>query len=340
MSKKNSIVLNHKNCFSSSKQILKIHLNFKKKILKFKANKFLVAVSGGPDSLALAAMCKALETSNKKKKFYYIHVNHGIRKNSYSESKSVKKILKKQHILLKIVNNKKQILNNIQHNARKLRYSLFNKECKKKKINIILTGHHKDDQIETFLIRLSRGSGVQGLSAMNMTSILDSKIKIFRPFLGENKKSLILISKKVFGTYIKDPSNNNKKFLRSKVRKLLPILKRYGINDDQIIKSINNLRSSSKTINTYSKEILKKAVKRQGKKFFIKKNDLFSLNEELQIRTLGFVIKSLNKLDYPPRSKKLLTALKFLNSSREAKYQLGGCLLTIRGNYVNIQKSL
>ena len=210
---------------------------------------------------------------------------------------------------------KKKIVNNIQHNARKVRYSLLSEECKKKKIKLILTGHHKDDQIETFLIRLSRGSGVQGLSSMNTISFFDSKIKIFRPFLEENKKNLVVITKKVFGTYIKDPSNKNSKFLRSKVRKLLPILKKYGIGDDQIIRSINNLKSSSKTINIYFKEKFKKTVKKKGKKTLIMKDNLYSLNEELQIRILGSVIKSLNKLDYPPRSKKILTALKiFINS--------------------------
>ena len=340
MSKKNSIVLNHKNCLSNSEQILNTYNNFKKKIQKFKTNKFLVAVSGGPDSMALAAFCKVLESNNKKKKFYYTHINHGIRKNSYTESKKVKKILKKQSITLKIINNRKKISNNMQHNARKVRYTLLNKECKKKSIKFILTGHHKDDQIETFLIRLSRGSGVQGLSAMNTTSHIDNKIKIFRPFLSESKKNLVNITKRIFGTYIKDPSNNNQKFLRSNVRKLLPLLNKYGIGDDQIIKSINNLRSSSKTINIYFKEISGKLLRRKGKEIYIKKKDLFSLNDELQIRTLGFAIKSLNKSDYPPRSKKILTALKFLNTSKEIKHQLGGCLINSRDNYIYVKKSL
>ena len=80
MSKKNSIVLKHKNCFSNSERLLNIFSNFEKKILKLKIRKILVAVSGGPDSLALAAMCKALQLNNKNRKFYYIHINHGIRK--------------------------------------------------------------------------------------------------------------------------------------------------------------------------------------------------------------------------------------------------------------------
>ena len=108
MSKKNSIVLKHKDCLSSSEKLSKIYLDFKKKILKLKVRKFLVAVSGGPDSLALAAMCKLVHLNNKKIKFYYTHVNHGIRKKSLLESKKVKKILKTQHILLRIINNKKK----------------------------------------------------------------------------------------------------------------------------------------------------------------------------------------------------------------------------------------
>ena len=112
---KNSIVLKHKDCFSNSDQLSEIYSDFKKKILKLKARKFIVAVSGGSDSLALAAMCRAMYSNYKQIKFYYLHINHGIRKKSFSESKKVQKILKKQHILLKIINNKKK--NNYQCSA-------------------------------------------------------------------------------------------------------------------------------------------------------------------------------------------------------------------------------
>ena len=57
-----------------------------------------MAVSGGPDSLALSAMCKAFQSNEKKKLFYYVYVNHGIRKNSHLEAKKVQKILNKQNI--------------------------------------------------------------------------------------------------------------------------------------------------------------------------------------------------------------------------------------------------
>ncbi len=339
MSKKNSIVLSHKNSLSGSERITRLYLNFKKKILKYKTNKFLVAVSGGPDSLALAAMCKVFEMNNTNKKFYYIHINHGIRKSSKKEAEHVRRILSKQKITLKIVNNKKKIKNNIQHNARKIRYALLNKESKKKNIRLVLTAHHKDDQIETFLIRLSRGSGIQGLSSMSLTSLIDNKTKLMRPFLSESKAELIFASKKIFGYYVKDPSNKNQKFLRSKIRKLLPILKKYGIKDDQIIKSINNLKSSTNTINTYFNEVVKKIVKKKNRNFIINRNDLFFLNDELQIKILGFVIKSLSKSDYPPRSKKIINALKFLNIKSEMNYHLAGCWMISKKSHIYIKKA-
>ena len=339
MSKKNSIVLNHKKCFSKSEKILNSYLVFEKKISKLKFKKFLVAVSGGADSLALAAMCKVFQLKNQKKTFYYVHINHGIRKNSLNESKRVQNLLKKQFISLKVIENKNKFFNNIQHNARKVRYDLLNQECKKKKIKLILTGHHKDDQIETFLIRLSRGSGVQGLSGMRTLSALNNDTKIFRPLLEISKKELIFTAKKVFGSFIKDPSNKNKRYLRTKIRNLLPLIKKFGINENQIIKSIDNLRSSSETLNLYINDLIKKTVKRNNKKYMIDRKVLFSLNSELQLKILGFLIKKINKLDYPPRSKKIFTALNFLDLHKEKKYKLGGCALISRNNKVVIQKA-
>ena len=339
MSKKNIIVLNHKDCLSKSKQISNLYQDFKKKILKLRSKNFLVAVSGGPDSLALSAMCKIFQLNNKNKKFYYVHVNHNIRKNSLKEARLVTKILAKQGISLRVVTNQKKITKNIQHNARKTRYSLLSQECKKRKTKLILTAHHKDDQIETFLIRLSRGSGVQGLSAMNISSYLEKKIRVFRPFLTISKKELVHASNKIFGSFIKDPSNKNTKYLRTNIRKLLPLFTKHGIQEDQIIKSINNLKSSSETINIYFRDIFKKIVKKRNDGYLIEKKDLFSLNEELQLRVLGLVIKSINKSYYPPRSKKIVNALKFLSIKQGKKYHLGGCRLLSSSKYINIQKT-
>ena len=187
MSKKDLSVLKNKKFNLDNKASL-IYLNFKshlKKIIKKKT--FLVAVSGGPDSLALTALSKTYLNENKNKVFFVL-IDHGIRLNSSKEAKSVKFILKKKKINLTILKNVEKINKNIQSNARIVRYKLLLDFCKKHKINFILTGHHRDDQIETFLIRLSRGSGIQGLSSMKKVSNLNNKTKLIRPLLDEKKK--------------------------------------------------------------------------------------------------------------------------------------------------------
>ena len=131
MSKKNSSAI-LKEGFKGNAELSKIYLNFKSKINNIKKKTFLVAVSGGPDSLALAALAKSY-TNEKKIKFYYVLVNHNLRDNSSSEANSVKKLLKKHKISLVILNNKKTIKNNLQKQAREVRYNLLKSFCKKKK---------------------------------------------------------------------------------------------------------------------------------------------------------------------------------------------------------------
>ena len=135
MSKKNSNVI-LKNCFKNYKELSHIYSSFQKKLNSFKKKTFLIAVSGGPDSLALTALAKTYSYKNKCK-IYYVLVDHNIRKNSSKEAKSVKKLLKKHQITLNVLKNKKIITGNMQSEARTVRYNLLKNFCKKKKIKTI-----------------------------------------------------------------------------------------------------------------------------------------------------------------------------------------------------------
>ena len=101
MSKKNSSV-NLKKCFEGIERFSNIYQDFKRKLKRFKTNSFLVAISGGPDSLALAALIKNY-SYEKKIKLQFVLVNHNIRKNSLKEALKVKSLLKKYKIDLKII---------------------------------------------------------------------------------------------------------------------------------------------------------------------------------------------------------------------------------------------
>ena len=337
MSKKNSSVLNHKELFDRNKRIYSAYTLFKKRVENSKNKPCLVAVSGGSDSLALAFLAKCYKNETKSKTFF-AHVDHGIRKNSSKEAISVKKFLKNFKITLNILKNKKEIKKNFQNNARIERYKLLADFCKKKKIPHILTAHHSDDQVETFLIRLSRGSGVQGLASMKTVTQLEKKIKVIRPLLDLKKKDLTYISKKVFGRFFIDPSNSNKKYLRTKIRFLTKALEKSGIAHSQIIRSIKNLSSTNDMVNDYIKRLKKEIVIKKNKTISIDHKELFKENSEIQLKLLGQSIKDLSKSYYPPRSKKIFNLLQELKLNKSRKLSLSKCSIEKDENFINIRK--
>ena len=329
MSKKNSNV-NLKKGFENYKDLSKIYQNFSNKIDGINKKKYLVAVSGGPDSLALAALTKAYSYQNKTK-FYYALVNHNIRKNSLQEAVQAKNLLKKKKIRLKIFSNKKKIVKNIQAEARNTRYEILTNYCKKNSIKILLTAHNLEDQVETFLMRLSRGSGLKGLSSMKPVSMINKQIILQRPLLDVKKNSLIKISKKTFGKYIKDPSNNNSKYLRTKIRSLKKPLENSGIKYEQIFRSINNLALSKATLDEYLNRVFKKLIKKKKKLIFINFKEYLKLNYDIKMAVINESIKLIQKNYYDLRSKKVSNLIKNLNKKNFKKLTLGGCIFYKNG---------
>jgi len=337
MSKKDSSVLKLKNVFSN-KKILPIYSNFKSQLnSSIKNSRFLVAVSGGPDSLALSALSKTY-SEEKKSKVFFVLIDHGIRANSKKEALAVKNLLKKKGLLLTILKNKKKISKNIQSHARKIRYELLLTYCQKHKIKFIMTGHHRDDQIETFLIRLSRGSGIQGLSSMNKMTKLNNKTKLFRPLLSANKKDLVFLAKKYYGKIFKDPSNINQKYLRTNIRSLIKQFEKNGIKRDQIIKSINNLAATRDTLNSYITSVEKKCVTKKKNAFLITLNIFLLENRDIQLKILSNSLKIISKNYYPPRAKKILNLMSRIKLEKEIKATLGGCIINKRQNNLIISK--
>ena len=335
MSKKNSSV-NLKNGFKEYKDLSNIFSSFKKKIDKLNKKSHVVAVSGGPDSLALAALTIAY-SSYKKTKFYYVLIDHNIRSNSKQEAQQVKNLLKKKKINLKIISNKKKITTNIQAAARNIRYKILKDYCKKNKVKNILTAHNLEDQVETFFIRLSRGSGLRGLSAMKPLSKIDNQVSLCRPLLDTKKKFLIKISRSIFGKYIKDKSNKNKKYLRTKVRNLRIILEKSGIKYEQIFKSVQNLSQSKNTLDEYLGNIFKELIKKANKEISINFKKYKKLNNDIKISLLNESIKRLKKNYYDLRSKKIENLILHISRKNFKNYTLGGCIFFKKGENLCIK---
>ena len=335
MSKKNSSVI-LKNGFKNFEDLSKVYLNFKHNFKKLKYKSYVIAISGGPDSLALAALAKAL-SYERKLKFYNVLVDHKIRHNSKKEADQVKLLLKKHSFSCKIISNKSKIIKNIQSQARDVRYGILKNFCKKKKVKIILTAHNLEDQVETFFIRLSRGSGITGLSGMKTISKLDKDVSLFRPLLDVKKKTMIKISKKIFGKYFKDPSNKNTKYLRTKIRNLETPLQRSGVNYDQIIKSIKNLASSKETLDQYFEKIFEEIVKIHKNEVLINWKKFKTLNLEMKIKIINSAIKILKNNYYNPRASKVSNLIGYLESNKYKRFTLAKCQFIKKRDHLSLK---
>jgi tRNA(Ile)-lysidine synthase len=309
---------------------IKISKIFKKftNSLKVKEN-LAVAVSGGPDSLALAYLTKCYSLKYKLKVSYFI-VDHKLRKESSLEAITVKKILKKIDIQCKVLRwNGKKPSKNIQATARDKRYSLLADECKKNNIRYLLLGHHSNDLFENFLIRLVRGSGLNGLISFNKnTKYKNGNLNILRPLIDLEKKDLLYISKKVFNFFVKDPSNTNKDYKRTRIRNLLETLEKEGLDIKKLKLTINNLKSSDKSIKFYVDRNLKKnSIFLKKKNTYILNYDFFDQSHEIIFRSLTIIIQKIGKKYYPVRGKSINELIKGINKKLFSKTTLGGCFI-------------
>ena len=342
MSPKNLNVPNktHRNLLNKlkDKRISQIYKKFEKN-LKLKEN-FIVAVSGGPDSLALSFLSKIYSIKNSLIAQYFI-VDHKLRHNSSIEARLVKTHLKKYSMDLNILKWKgTKPKSNIQSIARIQRYKFLINAAKKLKIQNVLTGHHLDDLYENFFIRILRGSGLNGLVSFGeKTSYQD--IILLRPLLKLKKKDLIYVADKVFSSYIKDPYNDDNKFKRVRIRKLVKTLQVEGLDINKFFLTIKNLKLSNDVIKfNIAKNLEENSFYFKEKNLVIIKRKFFIQPHEVVLRSLMEIIKIVGKKYYYVRGKKLDNAIKVLNAQkiRFLKITLGNCILKKVNNSIVVSK--
>ncbi len=301
--------------------------------------KIMVGVSGGADSLAVLffSQCYALKHHTK---LYPVIIDHKLRKESTIEAKNLKYKLKKNFkINCKILSKKiVKIDKNIQSYARNLRYDLFFEECNKQKIEYLILGHHKDDLIENFFIRFLRGSGLKGLVSFDKNIINYNGIKVIRPFLSTSKKDLLKINKKTYGFFIDDPTNNDDKFLRSRIRKLLINLDKEGLKFNKFYSTLKNLSKSNQVIEFFvEKNIVENSKYFEIDKKIILNHSFFKNPEEIILRSFTRVIHKLSRKKNYPRGKKVLGLIDSLRfSKKNVKLTLSGCIIEKISNSVII----
>ncbi len=288
---------------------------------------FMVAVSGGSDSLALAFL-----THIYAKKYYlrckYFIVDHKLRRESTAEAMKVKKILNDFDIRSEILTwHGKKPIKNIQASARKKRYELLFSKCKQFNIKNLVLGHHLDDLFENFFIRMIRGSGLKGLVSLEKKTYINS-FNLIRPLLDFEKKDLEFIAKHVFSFFINDPSNENTIFQRIKIRNIIKEFKKNGLDKNKLNLTLKNLKKSNRALKFYVEQ------NKKLNSFFHKKNKKLILNEnffnqpyEIVFRSFSDSLKIIGEKYNFARGKKIDYILNKIKNNSLKKETLSGCLV-------------
>ena len=180
-----------------------------------------LAISGGPDSLALLLLAGAARPGEVEA----ASVDHGLRPEAAAEAEMVGSLCERleiPHTVLRVEWDM-PLSSAIQEQAREVRYGALAVWTRERSLGALVTGHHLDDQAETFVMRLARGSGVRGLAGMRRVSHVPShpELSLLRPLLGWRRSELEQVCAAAGLTPAADPSNLDEKFERVRVRRAM-----------------------------------------------------------------------------------------------------------------------
>jgi len=198
------------------------------------ARTLLVAVSGGPDSTALLLMAAEWARRRRRTRIEAATVDHGLRPESAEEAKEVGALCDRLGVAHRILQWRgAKPGSRLQERAREARYRLLLDHAKAIGADALLTAHHADDQAETVLFRLLRGSGLAGLRGMELTTAREG-MTIARPLIGLKKRDLVAFAQARGAPFVDDPSNADPRFARTRLRALLAHLGEEGLGAEAL----------------------------------------------------------------------------------------------------------
>jgi tRNA(Ile)-lysidine synthase len=336
-------------------------------IQKYKTEPVALAVSGGVDSIALMHWYAQVGAPA-----VVLHVNHHLRPESKVESEYVAATataLGLRCVILDWAGDKP--IAGLEAAARKARYALMLDWCLKNNVEVLMTAHQADDQIETFLMNLGRGSGVYGLGGIRAESERNG-IVIARPLLRVFRRELQDWCDSHNVKYFKDAMNDDENFTRVKIRKNRHLLRdNLGISDERILLAIDNLSRAREALESETNVLLNSLQcappERGGSgrspvggadNFDIRQpppvaadtatapplgggtrfpaSRLFSMPAELRLKFLGQTLKKVSGSEYSPRLRDIIRLLEKLSGDTIAT--LSGCSIRRLGDRILITK--
>ena len=209
----------------------------------------VLAVSGGPDSIALMWLAaRWRRTLARGPRLIAVTIDHGLRAEAKAEARDVKRLaraLDLPHRTMRWTGAKPKT--GLPAAARAARYRLLAQAARAGGATHILTAHTRDDQAETLLMRMLRGSGIAGLAAMARQSERDG-VLLARPFLHVSKSQLIATLKKAKLGFADDPTNRDPSFTRPRIRTLMPVLAAEGGDTRNLARLASRLARANQAV--------------------------------------------------------------------------------------------
>lgn len=302
--------------------------NFIDFMREFYGKKMAVAVSGGVDSVCLLHWLVEIGAD-----IVCLHVNHNLRTAAKTEEKYVRDLCRKLNVPCHIFHwTGAKPDSGIEAAARAARYKFMTDFCHENNIKYLLTAHQADDQIETFLMNLGRGSGVFGLAAMQPVAERDG-IQIVRPLLKVSREELQNYCDARGIMYFHDEMNNDARYTRIRIRQNRHLLHdMLGISDERILLAIENLGRARDAIANDIDKLVDDVI---GNEFAMFRDSfLFDLMPDIRLKFIGTLIQKIGGDNYQPRLNSLERALDKLHG--DCKFTLGHCTLRRLGTRILI----
>jgi tRNA(Ile)-lysidine synthase len=265
-----------------------------------------VAVSGGADSLALMLLLQDWAATQSHPLPVVLTVDHGLQPLAAKEAERVRQLARAAGLPAHILVWKgPKPAADIEAEARAARYSLMGQWCAKQRVSALYVAHTLEDQAETFLLRLSRGSGLDGLAAMRSVSPLPvpefSHIKLMRPLLDISKEDLRAFLKVHKVQWAEDPMNTDTRFNRARIRSAWPQLRGLGLTPERIADAAAHLARARLALEEMTDGFLLRGVRFSGSGAALDPTRLKMVPREVGLRALACVLSRVSGEEYRPR---------------------------------------
>jgi tRNA(Ile)-lysidine synthase len=284
-----------------------------------------VAVSGGADSMALCLLADAWVRA-RGGSVTALTVDHGLRIEAGAEARRVAGWLAPRGIAHQTLTWRPPPgVRNIQATARAARHALLRSWCRETGCLHLLTAHHLDDQAETFLLRLARGSGLDGLAAMAALRET-AECRLVRPLLTVPRRRLVSCLRAAGQDWIEDPSNVDPRYARVRLRRGASLLADEGLSPSRLAATTQRLGRARVALEAEVGRVLARAVWLHPGGFArLDPVGLFSTSPEIALRALAQLIATIGGADHTPRLDRLERLGEALAHPLAAGRTLGGC---------------